>query len=187
MVTYAYDSANQMICASPVGCGAPATSALRLTPDVYTGLIFSTQVSTVKTIYPRTQYGELASILTQRNNQTLAYFEYDSSAKPRDALGRITRTTEVVGGITRTRDYTYDLSGRLEQVKKDGSIYETYEYDDNGNRLAVTSAGGRRTATYDQRPSSLFCVWVWERWGRHGPHRDDADLERRKFHLPTER
>jgi YD repeat-containing protein len=42
--------------------------------------------------------------------------------------------------VTDTYDYLYDLAGRLQEVKKNGSVTATYNYDTNGNRLGVPSA-----------------------------------------------
>jgi RHS repeat-associated protein len=67
----------------------------------------------------------------------------------RDALGRITATTETIGGASRTFAYSYDAAGRLEAVRQDGALVATYAYDANGNRLRVTGPAGNVTAVYD--------------------------------------
>ncbi|QGX03810.1 hypothetical protein AL038_19440 [Beggiatoa leptomitoformis] len=53
----------------------------------------------------------------------------------RDKAGRITQKLETIEGITHSIDYSYDLAGRLIEVKQDGTVTETYQYDANGNRL----------------------------------------------------
>src|SRR5262249_580043 len=45
--------------------------------------------------------------------------------------------------------YTYDLAGRLTEVRKDGVLTASYSYDANGNRLRRTDPGGTLDATYD--------------------------------------
>src|SRR5262249_35829071 len=50
---------------------------------------------------------------------------------------------------TRLYGYTYDLAGRLSEVRQDGVLTADYTYDANGNRLSFTSPGGTVTATYD--------------------------------------
>ena len=55
----------------------------------------------------------------------------------RDALGRITRKTEVIQGATVVSDYQYDAAGRLTVATTGGST-STYAYDANGNRTAFT-------------------------------------------------
>jgi len=66
----------------------------------------------------------------------------------RDNLGRITQKSETIDGITTTYIYHYDLAGRLDEVKQDEVIVETYSYDDNGNRL---TANGSVIANYDDQ------------------------------------
>lgn len=74
----------------------------------------------------------------------------------RDKLGRIVRKSEQ----TRTAPgsppsshvfkYTYEeRSGRLTQARRDGTVVETYAYDENGNRKSWTTGFGSGTATYD--------------------------------------
>jgi RHS repeat-associated protein len=50
--------------------------------------------------------------------------------------------------VTDTFDYSYDLAGRLKEVKKNGTVTATYNYDTNGNRLSRTTPIGT-TSTYD--------------------------------------
>jgi YD repeat-containing protein len=57
--------------------------------------------------------------------------------------------TETISGTTTTFDYTYDLAGRLKEVKTNGTITATYNYDSNGNRLSVVTPGGTTNGTYD--------------------------------------
>ena len=59
-----------------------------------------------------------------------------------DDVGRISERRETVNGTLHTFTYGYDDDGRLTDVDRDGSDFESYAYDDNGNR---TSNG----ATYD--------------------------------------
>jgi RHS repeat-associated protein len=51
--------------------------------------------------------------------------------------------------VTDTYDYTYDLAGRLTEVKKNGTVIATYSYDTNGNRLSLVTPGGTTTGAYD--------------------------------------
>lgn len=86
---------------------------------------------------------------------------YDA-AVPRDALGRVQRKIDTVNGATSTWDYTYDLAGRLKTVQLNGSPYETYSYDDNGNRLSVVKPSGTTSATYDDQDRLLtFGPWTY--------------------------
>ncbi|OQW86979.1 MAG: hypothetical protein BWK78_09440, partial [Thiotrichaceae bacterium IS1] len=55
-------------------------------------------------------------------------------------------------GVTTTLEYRYDLAGRLVEVKQDGVVTESYEYDANGNRVqALTSSQGMVTGNYDDQ------------------------------------
>ena len=53
----------------------------------------------------------------------------------RDASGRITRRSQVAGGISAVYDYLYDANGRLLKVLKDNASVEEYAYDENGTRI----------------------------------------------------
>ena len=59
------------------------------------------------------------------------------------------RRVETIGGVTHTFAYTYDLAGRLTEVRQDNVLTASYTYDPNGNRLSRTDGGGTVTATYD--------------------------------------
>jgi YD repeat-containing protein len=74
----------------------------------------------------------------------------DSSAKPRDALGRIARRTEAFGATTVSYDYFYDAAGRLTDVKTGSTVVEHFLYDVNGNRLSHRT-NDAIIATYDDQ------------------------------------
>jgi len=67
----------------------------------------------------------------------------------RDQAGRLTKIEEIVEGESTTQDYTYDAAGRLETVLLNGVLSASYEYDQNGNRLRVTSPTGVLVGTVD--------------------------------------
>jgi len=71
-------------------------------------------------------YGE-----TGKESSTVAGYDvYEWNVTDRYADGRIKTKTETIGGVTTTFGYTYDEMGRLETVIKDGSLVESYDYDD---------------------------------------------------------
>jgi RHS repeat-associated protein len=71
----------------------------------------------------------------------------------RDSLSRTTELTETLrdgaGTFTTVSAFTYDSAGRLETVRRNGTLAATYRYDLNGNRLDVTTPGGVVSGTYD--------------------------------------
>ncbi len=71
------------------------------------------------------------------------------AAYVRDSLDRITQLTETVQGTTAVLGFAYDSAGRLEEVRRDGVVAATYEYDANGSRTQLTTPGGTVTGTYD--------------------------------------
>jgi YD repeat-containing protein len=73
----------------------------------------------------------------------------------RDNLGRITTKTGTAQGVTDTYGYTYDLAGRLTEVKRNGATLASYAYDSNGNRLSKTSPSGTTAYTYDAQDRLL--------------------------------
>ncbi len=97
----------------------------------------------------------MASTTATSGSTTLASFVYDSPTHPRDALGRITRKTEVIAGSEVVYDYTYDSQNRLSDVFIGGTLNEHYTYDANGNRLTLTAPSGTTTATYDDQDRLL--------------------------------
>jgi len=54
-------------------------------------------------------------------------------------------------GAPHVFDYTYDQAGRLREVRRDGVLAATYDYDANGNRLSFTGPGGTTAAGHDAR------------------------------------
>jgi RHS repeat-associated protein len=78
-----------------------------------------------------------------------------ASTAPRDALGRISRKTELIDGVTRVFTYGYDNRNRLRDVFVDGLPSEHYEYDANGNRVSATTSVGTVTAAYDDQDRLL--------------------------------
>jgi RHS repeat-associated protein len=87
--------------------------------------------------------------MTELSNYSASYSTsvIYSAAFTRDALGRITQKVETVSGTTATYAYSYDLAGRLIEVKQNGLTTASYTYDSNGNRTART--GPTVSASYD--------------------------------------
>jgi YD repeat-containing protein len=102
---------------------------LTLNRDAQNGLLSGTTLGALATARNHNAFGELSSETADYSGNPLY-----SAAYQRDDLGRITRKTETLEGVESIYEYTYDLAGRLAEVKKDGVVTETYSYDQNGNR-----------------------------------------------------
>lgn len=72
----------------------------------------------------------------------------------RDADGRISGKTEVIGAATNTYAYSYDLAGRLTAAAKNTTT-DTYSYDSNSNRMSATTPSGTASGTYDAQDRLL--------------------------------
>ena len=100
-------------------------------------------------------YGELAKYEAAASGSTVFSETVDTTADPRDQLGRIVTRAEVNGPSSLTFDYTYDSRGRLTAVSVNGSPSESYVYDANSNRTSFTSGGSTVTGTYDAQDRLL--------------------------------
>ncbi len=90
-------------------------------------------------------YGEIDNYSHDVNGSSV----YEVSLT-RDDSGRITQKIEVIGVETVTWNYVYDDLGRLEEVKVDNIVVESYQYDANGNRtLETNTARGITAKVYD--------------------------------------
>jgi len=108
------------------------------------GLISGTTLGTVTDSRTYNPFGELSSSTANVSGSPVFSVTYT-----RDKLGRITQKVETVSGTADTFDYTYDQAGRLQQVKKNGTVIASYLYDSNGNRLSRTTPGGTTLGFYD--------------------------------------
>jgi RHS repeat-associated protein len=112
--------------------------------DGETGLALGTNLGNVSTSLSHNAFGELNGL--SATFQGKVAFTQDLE---RDALGRIVQLDETLGNIETTTLYTYDGAGRLETVTR-GNDVTTYQYDENGNRLAIQVNGAETVAAeYD--------------------------------------
>ncbi len=124
--------------------------SLALSRDTTTGFLTGTTLATTTDAYTYTPFGELDIYTASHGASTLYSVDYT-----RDAGGRLTRKVEMVGGVSATYDYRYDLAGRLDEVKKNDVVVATYAYDTNSNRTSWTDGWGSGTATYDAQDRLL--------------------------------
>jgi RHS repeat-associated protein len=125
-----------------------AAGALGIKRHALHGLVERDSINT--TLLTVTGYdpkGALASLAVTNSATPLFQTSY-----VRDSLSRITELTEsVTGGANAVVAFTYDSAGRLSEVRRDGALAATYEYDLNGNRIRLTTPGGVVTGTYDDQ------------------------------------
>ena len=121
---------------------------MRLPPK--NGLALDEKTSVSSYIDPQAQQ------LIDQINATLSAWQANQSlwstalgqTHTRDALGRITHSSEVLLGQGQpAKSYQYDTAGRLTRASQ-GAITTTWGYDANGNR---THENGQAIASYDSQ------------------------------------
>lgn len=124
--------------------------ALALSYEAQNGLLRSSVLDSSNESYSFNGFREIAT-----SRASYAGGELLSEQYTRDSLGRITQQIEVNAGVTHTYTYTYDLAGRLAEVKKDGVVVGSYTYDTNGNRTRYQGQRGSASAIYDAQDRLL--------------------------------
>jgi RHS repeat-associated protein len=118
--------------------------ALTLDHHAGNGLLTGTKLGDVTTKVEHNGYGEVEHFRAAHAGKETFVVHYE-----RDALGRIKKKTETIGGETVTYVYDYDLAGRLEDVTRNGVQVAHYEYDRNSNRLVSKRPDGETKGEYD--------------------------------------
>lgn len=108
------------------------------------GLTGNAVVDGVSTTYAYDSTGIVTRAITSVNATTMYSYQLE-----RDAINRIIRNAESIGGTTIDTRFTYDSAGRLSAVTRDGSLVATYEYDANSNRTRRTSSAGIEMGSVD--------------------------------------
>ncbi len=154
---FGYDQDQLLACASPTTCNPAGADALKLTRDD-AALVTNVTLGSTKEIITYNTFGELArQTATFSPTTPLVDITYDAPGFERDALSRIVRKTEVIGGATKVFAYTYNDLRRLTNVTVDGTLAEHFEYDANGNRTLGFNAtlGTTYMGTYDDQDRLL--------------------------------
>jgi RHS repeat-associated protein len=133
-ITFGYDNDSLLTSAG----------TLSISRSAQNGLITGTAVGAVTDTRGYSTFGELSSYTANVSGSPVF-----SAIYTRDKLGRITQKVETISGTTTTFDYAYDTAGRLQEVKTNGTVTATYNYDSNGNRLSLVTPGGTTNGTYD--------------------------------------
>ncbi len=114
--------------------------------NVQSGQLERDSVGTIKGAWSFDNHGAMSGYTSANGASTLFQSSY-----VRDSLGRITQMSENVEGLTSVTAFSYDTAGRLWEVRRDGVVSATYEYDPNGNRLRLTTPIGVVTGTYNDQ------------------------------------
>jgi RHS repeat-associated protein len=125
--------------------------SLTLTSSAVHGLLSGTTLGNINDSYTPDTFGALLSHSASFGSTAL----FLESITLRDALGRIKTKTETVQGTSHTYEYTYDVPGRLTDVKIDGVNSSHYEYDANGNRTRGVTPSGTALGTSDNQDRLL--------------------------------
>lgn len=101
--------------------------------------------------YSYDSYGAVASITSQNVDGSYQYAEIIF----RDNSGRIIEKQEYANPNYHDYLYSYDLAGRLTQVTIDGVVNSTYVYDQNSNRILLTTPTNSIAGTIDAQDKLL--------------------------------
>jgi RHS repeat-associated protein len=123
---------------------------MKFAHNAKTGFYTGGTLATVKDTYTYNTFAE-PTAHTAKFGTAVLY----KAAYTRDNLGRITILKDTIGGATTTYAYTYDSAGRLIAVKKGTAVVATYAYDNNSNRVSLTTTSGTVNGTYDAQDRLL--------------------------------
>jgi YD repeat-containing protein len=123
---------------------------LALGRDAANGFVTETALEQTTDSFTYDEFGEPSRYMARHGVDEVFDVRYT-----RDALGRITRRIEVIDGLTRVFEYGYDAAGRLQVIRRDGTLVVMYTYDENGNRIQAEGEQGLVTATYDEQDRLL--------------------------------
>jgi RHS repeat-associated protein len=121
------------------------TAAMTITRSAPTADITATSLDGVSTTQSTNAYGEVDDLSVSQSMNTL----YREQVSARDPSGRVTERVETIAGTSTTYGYSYDLAGRLSDVKINGIQSAHYDYDSNGNRSARTTTASSQNGSYD--------------------------------------
>jgi RHS repeat-associated protein len=121
-----------------------SAGSLSVTHNPDNGLLSSTSIGSVTTDWTYDGYGADSMYVAKFRDSTLY-----SAAYTRDSLGRISQLIETVAGVATTYAYAYDSTGRLIEVRRNGTAISSYGYDSNDNRTSRTTPNGTLVGSYD--------------------------------------
>ena len=136
VIPYSYDIDGLLIAAGPMVA----------TRNAENGFLTGTSVGGVTTTQVVDGYGALTEHGATWTSGGTLFFE-----DVFDRVGRLQSRTETTVAGGRVFDFTYDVSGRLSDVRIDANLRYHYDYDVHGNRVGWTDPSGSGTAEYDDQ------------------------------------
>ncbi len=138
--SYHHDEDGALDCVAPGGTAdSTCASGLLIAPNLPAGTLVMSMAgaASVMSSYEWSDLGEATQTVHQWSTTGELSFTYDE----RDGEGRLTRVIEDDGAGDLVLEYSYDVEGRLIEVKRDGVVSESYEYDPNSQRSGATRDG----------------------------------------------
>lgn len=154
-----------------------AVGDLSLSYSYPSGRLSGTTIGRISDNYTYDSYGDLityTAVDTPTGGSPTTLYTYTLT---RDLEGRISQKVETIQGVTATYEYFYDTAGRLTSVKKNGTVTDSFSYDDNGNRTSGAIDGVAFTATYDDQDRILTYG------SRTYTHNNNGDLTRIQWNV----
>lgn len=120
--------------------------ALSLTRDPQNGLLSGSSLGAVSTSVSWDAFGAPTTLDAQASGSGVFH-----ESLTRDELGRITSKAETTPSGSHVTQYGYWPDGQLRDVIVDGVTAAHYDYDQNGNRTAVTRGPFTTGSSYDDQ------------------------------------
>ena len=127
-----------------------AAGNLAISRDSTNGLPLGATIGSLSTAQTWTTLGQLSSYSASVADTSLYHTVFT-----RDTLGRITEVLETIQGQSTTTDYGYDSADRLAEIRRNGQVVASYQYDSAGNRLTYTGQNGTLAGSYDAQDRLL--------------------------------
>lgn len=149
---------------------------LTLARNPETGFTMETSIGKSSDRWSYDAYGELNHYSALVSGAILYDVQYS-----RDKLGRIIEKRETNEGVITTFAYAYDLSGRLTEVKKNGTMAASYTYDLNSNRVT----GSTNTVIYNYDAQDRLLTLNCKLGPCNYSYNDNGDLQSKTTHAGT--
>ncbi len=139
-ITFGYDDDGYLVLAG----------ALSLEKHPLHGLLTGSKLGKVNTFIEYNAFLEKTDDSAIYNNDVLYANVY-----MHDDLSRIIHVSETIQNEATILEFNYNSTGRLEEVRRNGTIASSYSYDANGNRITETTSSGTFVSAYDAQDRLL--------------------------------